>query len=314
MIPFGTTKGGDDVHAITLAAHSLSVTILTLGAILQDVRLDGIAHRLTVGSDHVSDYDGAMKYHGCVVAPVANRLKDASAKVDGQLHQFEANLDGRHTLHSGSDAAQGQVWQIDEATPKHLILCHDMPHGRGGFPGNRTITARFKILSGPALRLTLITTTDRTTVANATNHSYWNLDGSADFNGHQLQITAPSYLPVDDISTLVTGDVRDVAATPYDFREMTTLMAGHPALDHTFCVATNRRDLTTCLTLKGRNGVTMTVATTEAGMHVYDGRDTGYAGLAIEAQGWPDALNNASFPSIQITPDAPAVQITEWRF
>ena len=97
MIPFGTTKGGDDVHAITLAAHSLSVTILTLGAILQDVRLDGIAHRLTVGSDHVSDYDGAMKYHGCVVAPVANRLKDASAKVDGQLHQFEANLDGRHT-------------------------------------------------------------------------------------------------------------------------------------------------------------------------------------------------------------------------
>ena len=78
MIPFGTTKGGDDVHAITLAAHSLSVTILTLGAILQDVRLDGIAHRLTVGSDHVSDYDGAMKYHGCVVAPVERSIQKLS--------------------------------------------------------------------------------------------------------------------------------------------------------------------------------------------------------------------------------------------
>ncbi|MDB4213820.1 galactose mutarotase [Octadecabacter sp.] len=314
MIPIGTTKGGDDVHAIKLAAHGLSVTILTLGAILQDVRLDGIDHGLTVGSDKLADYEGSMKYHGCVAAPVVNRLQNATAVIDGRTHQFEANLNDRHTLHSGAGGAQFHVWTVTESAPDHLTLSHDMPHGRGGFPGNRTIKAQFEIHSGPVLRLTLTTTTDRPSIANATNHSYWNLDGAADFGGHQLQITAPSYLPTDDVDMLVTGEVCDVARTAYDFRKMKVLTAGSPPLDTTFCVASRRWELTECLTLSGRNGVTMKVATTEAGMHVYDGRDTGYSGLAIEAQGWPDAPNNAGFPSIQITPDAPAIQITEWRF
>nr|WP_268821670.1 aldose epimerase family protein [Octadecabacter dasysiphoniae] len=297
-----------------MSGHGLSVTVLTYGAIVQDVRLDGVAHGLTVGSDLLTDYENEMRYFGCVVGPVANRLQNAEATIDGKPHRFEANLNGRHTLHSGTTGAQSQVWFIDEITENGLALSLILPNGHGGFPGNRRIEALYEIISGPTLRLTLTTTTDAPSIANATNHSYWNLDGSNDISGHSIAITANSYLPTDDIDALVTGEIRDVTGTPYDLREMTPLTPAKPPLDHTFCVARNRGALMEYLKLTSASGVAMSVATTEAGVHIYDARDAGYCGVAIEAQGWPDAPNKSGFPSIEIAPDKPAVQITEWRF
>ena len=314
MTRFGVTKAGDAVEAITLSAHGLSATILTYGAIVQDVRLDGIAHSLTIGSDRLDDYENDMRYYGCVVAPVANRLRDASATIDGVKHQFEANQHGKHTLHSGTNGAHAFVWQIDDKSQNCLFLSHKMTDVHGGFPANRTITARFEITAGPTLRLTLTTTTDAPSIANATNHSYWNLDGSGKIAGHQIRVDADHYLPTDDVDSLVTGEVRPVAGTDYDFRSFAPLVPENPPLDHTFCVAPEQRDLTECMFLTGASGLSMTVATTEAGVHIYDARDAQYPGIAIEAQGWPDAPNQPDFPSIEVTPDAPVVQITEWRF
>jgi len=158
-----------------------------------------------------------------------------------------------------------------------------------------------------------MTTADDISIANVTNHSYWNLDGTGHMRDHSVQIAADQYLPVSEVDTLPTGEVADVEATPFDLRRWAELIPQTPPLDTTFCVANSRRVLTDCMWLKGVSGITMTVATTEVGVHLYDGRPA-YDGLAIEAQGWPDAPNNPRFPRIEVTLDAPVVQITEWRF
>jgi len=312
VTPFGTTSNGRGVDALTLSAHGLTATVLTLGAILQDLRLDGIPYSLTVGSNHLSVYEGAMKYCGSIVGPVANRISNATATIDQTTHHFDANFIGKHTLHGGTNGTQARIWQIAHHEPDRLDLTLDLAHGDGGFPGNRCVTAQFDITAGPILRLSITTKTDAPSIANLTNHSYWNLDGTDHMRDHCLQINAATYLPTDHDS-VATGVIAPVLKTPHDFTAQTSLTLGLTPLDHTFCLSDQRRALTDVLQLKGASGITMSVATTEAGIHIFDNRPT-YASIAIEAQGWPDAPNKRGFPSIAITPDAPTTQITQWRF
>ena len=312
MTPFGITSDGRDVHALTLSAHGLSATVLTFGAILQDLRLDGVAYSLTVGSDQLSDYEGALKYHGAIVGPVANRISNATATIDETTHYFDANFIDKHTLHGGTTGTQTRIWQIAHHQPDRVDLTLDLADDDGGFPGNRHITARFDIVAGPALRLSITTKTDAPSFANLTNHSYWNLDGTDHMRDHHLRIDAATYLPIDDES-VVTGEITSISDTPFDFTATTPLTLGHAALDNTFCLSDQRRALTKVLELKGATGIAMSVATTEAGIHIFDNRPT-YASIAIEAQGWPDAPNKHGFPSIKVTPNRPVIQVTEWRF
>ncbi|SMX43412.1 aldose epimerase family protein [Octadecabacter ascidiaceicola] len=312
MTQFGTTSDGRTVDALTISAHGLSARVLTLGAILQDVRLSGIEHNLTVGAPDLSRYEGTFQYHGAIVGPVANRITNATAVIDGYDHRFEANLDGKHTLHSGTRGTQTRIWDVAHHSVDRLELTLKLGDGDGGFPANRTVTARFEILEGPALRLAIMTTTDATTVANLTNHSYWNLDGSDHMRDHSLQIDALEYLPTDEAS-FPTGEIAPVRQTPFDFTEQRPLALGSPPVDHTFCITKQRRALTEVLHLTGANGLSMRVATTETGMHIYDNRPA-HDSIAIEAQGWPDAPRHNHFPSIEVAPQAPIEQITQWRF
>jgi len=312
VTPFGTTADGHAVHAFTLSAHGLAATILTLGAILQDLRLDGIEHGLTIGSRNLRDYEGAMKYHGAIVGPVANRVSGAQAKISGTVHHFEANVLGKHTLHGGTHGTHTRIWQGVQTGPDRLELTLDLADGDGGFPANRRIIAVFDILSGPALRLTITTTTDAPSIANLTNHSYWNLDGTDHMCDHGLQISSESYLPTDD-EFVTTGEINHIGGTPFDFSALKNLTLAENPLDNTFCLALARRDLTEVLHLRGASGTAMHVATTEAGIHVFDDRPN-HRAIAIETQSWPDAPNKPDFPSIDITPNAPIVQITQWRF
>ncbi|WP_296416895.1 aldose epimerase family protein [Pseudooctadecabacter sp.] len=311
MTPFGTTKRGEDVHAIPLTGHGLSVTILTYGAIVQDVRLDGINRSLTVGSDTIADYEGEMRYHGAIVGPVANRISGGTATINGFEHQLERNFIGKHTLHGGTRGLQTRIWSVEDRTDTTLTLSLSVPDGDFGLPGNRIFTAQFSLSAGPALTLSITTTTDEDTYVNATNHSYWNLSGDAGMEGHILRINAESYLPTTDES-LPTGEIRPVDATAFDFRSPTPLVLGETAYDNTFVVADARRDLTPVLTLSS-DTVEMTVATTEPGVHIYDDRPD-YSALAIECQVWPDAPAHPRFPSVDVTPDAPVTQTTQWTF
>lgn len=319
IVDFGVTAAGETVQAVTLQAGDLSATVLTLGSILQDVRLQGVDHGLTLGSDSVADYEGSMRHHGSLVAPVANRICDARAFVAGRTCRFDPNQAGRHTLHSGSAGAQFKVWQIVAQGPDHLTLAVDLPDGEGGFPGNRRVTAVWQVAAPATLSLTITTTTDADTLVNCTNHSYWNLDGGADWAGHRLKIAADRVTEVDE-DLIPTGHLALVRGTPFDLRAGRAIHPGDPAMDTNFCLSDRAQAMRDVLWLTGRNGLRMTIATTEPGIQVYDNRKPGrpgkgaYEGLAIEPQHWPDAPNQPAFPSVLVPAGGQKVQAMQWRF
>jgi aldose 1-epimerase len=311
MQVFGTTKRGKTVHAIPLRAGDLSLTLLTYGARLQDLRLAGVEHGLTIGTDKVADYEGPMVYHGAIVGPVANRISTARVRLDGMMYELERN-DGAAYLHSGSEGAHAQVWDVVEVTEASATLALDMPDGFAGLPGKRRVTAVFTLTAPATLTLTITGTTDAATLMNFANHSYWNLDGSATWRGHRLRVAADHYMPIDD-AFCPTGDVADVSGTDMDFRAGPVLDAQAPPLDHNFCLSDRVEPLRDVLSLTGQGGVSMVMATDMPGMQVFDGRPS-FGALAIEAQYWPDAPNNAHFPQIRLAAGETYRQVTSWRF
>ncbi|MGV8989520.1 MAG: aldose epimerase family protein [Cypionkella sp.] len=316
---FGITATGEEVQRVTLKSDGLSAAIITRGAVLQSVRLDGVDYDLTLGSDDLADYEGKMRNHGALVAPVVNRLSDGKAVIGGKVHEFEKNQNGIHTLHSGPASTQQKVWSLIASDDSSATLALDLPDGEGNFPGNRHVEARFSVHPGHVLRMEVTATTDALTLFNAANHSYWNMDGSENWAGHSLQVAAATYLPTSD-TFAPTGEIADVTGTDKDFRRGRKITQGDTVLDHNFCLSGGRQSLRDVLWLTGTSGLTMTLATTESGIQLYDGRAatrpgrSTYEGLAIEAQNWPDAPNHPGFPSIELKPGETYRQITEWRF
>ena len=320
--PFGQSENRR-IDALHLGTDALRVVILTRGAVLQDVRLAGVDHSLTLGSDAPEAYDGPMRYFGALVGPVANRIGGARALIGGRMCDFAAN-EGTTLLHGGTTGLHTRHWTIADASGTHARLTLGLDHGDDGFPGRREITAEFRV-AGAMLTMTLTATTDAPTVMNLANHSYWNLDGTPDTAGHRLRIAADHYLPVD-AQTLPTGEVRAVSGA-FDLR-LGRVLDLTEGFDHNFCLADVPRALAEVAELTGRSGLRMTLATTEPGLQVYDGArlSTGtfaghcgqacgpFAGIALEAQRWPDAPNHPLFPSVALMPDETYRQETCWSF
>ncbi|SLN72589.1 aldose epimerase family protein [Roseisalinus antarcticus] len=316
MTPFGTLRDGRAVHAIPLSAGDLSVTILTYGAVIQSVTLAGSEHSLTPTSDRIEDWEnGTLVYDGALVGPVANRIKGARASLDGAEIAFEANQEALHTLHSGSAGVHIKVWDVLDEGPDFVVLGLDLPAGEGNFPGNRQIRARFEVLAPATIRMTLTGTTDAPTFLNLCNHGSWNLDGTQNWTGHRMWIDAEHYLPTDETAA-PTREIASVAGTDMDFRTERSFGNGAPAMDHNFCLSDGPRPLREVLRLTGASGTSLTLATTEPGVQIFDGRKgkIPYRAIAIEAQGWPDAANQPAFPSIVLEPGETYRTITEWRF
>ena len=215
---------------------------------------------------------------------------------------------------------------IAEAEADRAVLRLDLPDGLGGFPGNRRIEAEFTLDGAATLTLRLRAQTDADTLINLANHSYWNLDGSDSIAGHTLRVAADRYLPVDE-RTVPTGAIADVSDGPFDLRKGRVLEA-RAIYDTNLCLTDAARALTEVAELTGRSGLRMTLATTEPGLQVYDmgHTDSGtfvghsgapyrpFAGLALEAQGWPDAPNHPTFPPVLLRAGARSEQVTQLRF
>ncbi|MFV2053206.1 aldose epimerase family protein [Aliiroseovarius sp. YM-037] len=317
--PFGTTTDDQPVDRIQIGAGRLRVAVLTWGAVLHDVRLQGHPHSLVLTAPELAPYEGPMSYFGSVIGPVVNRITNARAPIGGRMHQFEANQDGRHLLHSGSVGTHLKVWRIAAMDEASVTLALTLPDGEGGFPGNREIEVTYRIDAPACLTMTIKATTDQTTLMNVAGHSYWNLTGADTFEGHQLQINAGHMLPTDS-DGLPTGEVLPVDGTVYDFRELRLVEAATPPLDNNFCLTDHSGELRAAAHFVASGSVAMALETTEPGLQVYDARNTDeagfapYAGIALEAQRWPDAPNNAGFPSISIEPDQTYRQVTRMTF
>lgn len=316
---FGTAQSGEAVEKITLSAGDLTVSVITWGAILQDVRLASVNRSLTLGAVNLSDYEGDLRHHGSLIGPIANRISNARIKIDGMMYELERNQDGRIHLHSGVDATHRRNWTLVDQSDTHVTLTCDLRDGVCGLPGNRTITVTYRVAVPATLTMELTGTSDAKTAMSFANHSYWNLDGKDTWDGHHLQVLADRYLPGTE-DDYPTGDIVDVSGTSMDLREGRTINVATDTFDNNFCLSERPMPLRDVLTLRGASGVAMTIATTAPGMQVYDnkegvrpGRRT-HEGLALEAQNWPDAPNNPTFPSILIDADEVYQQMTAWRF
>ena len=172
---FGHSASRQPVQRITLRSDVLEVSVLTLGAILQAVRLAGLRPSVVVGFDNAEGYGGANMYCGAIVGPVAGRLRGAEAMIGDQLWRFDPN-EGQQLLHSGAEGVHQRLWQIAELGEDHVTLALDLAHCEGGFPGMRRFEARYRV-ADHSLALDLITRTDRPTLANLAPHAFWNLGG-----------------------------------------------------------------------------------------------------------------------------------------
>lgn len=328
---FGWTAGGEAVHRIRIEGGGLKASVLTFGAVLQDLRLDGHDAPLVLGFERFEDYARHVLYMGAVVGRYANRIRDGRFTLDGERHQTDRN-DGRHTLHGGANGYSQRNWQVALHGADFVTLSLHDPAGEMGFPGAVEVTCTYRLKIPGTLSVEIGAVTDAATVCCPVHHSYFNLDdgGSGDILDHRLSILASAYLPID-AEFIPTGEVRPVDGTPFDFRQARDIRTpgGKQVLyDHNFCLAAAHGPLRQAAWAQGpESGVEMEVWTTEPGLQLYVGQQVGreaqghggrryrdFAGFCLEPQVWPDSPNRSYFPQAVLRPGETYHQVSEYRF
>jgi aldose 1-epimerase len=326
---FGVLPDGTSVEEITLKKGDLEASVLTFGAIIRDLKFAG--QSVVLGFDNLQDYLDHSPYFGAIVGRCANRIANGKIAIDGRAYQLDQN-DNSHHLHGGSKGFSRRNWQIEQSDKASVLLKLVSEDGDMGYPGRVEALVRYTLTGSGALRVKLSATADQTTPVNLVQHSYFNLDGSDTILDHQLEIAAETYVPVED-HLIPIGQIRSVAWTPYDFQDGRRLRrkSGEEAViyDHNFCLSDAPRDTVEfAAALEDKSGDRrMEVWTTEPGLQLYDGgkidvpvpglagKNYGaHAGLCLEAQRWPDSVNQKTFTDVLLRPDASYNQVTEFRF
>jgi aldose 1-epimerase len=333
--PFGALADGTVIESVTLTnAHGMSARIMTLGAALQSLIVpdrQGHGDDIVLGYDTAAEYLAKPQYFGATVGRYANRIAHGRFTLDGHDYTLETNNGANH-LHGGTRGFDKRVWTIQSVSggaESSVTLAYRSPDGEGGYPGTLTVTATYALSEANALSITYRATTDRPTIVNVTNHSFFNLSGAhgaTDALGALLTLHATAYTPVDD-GLIPTGEIRPVAGTPFDFRNATAIGArvrdGSDAqmrigrgYDHNFVVDGAPGTLRPVLRLEDpRSGRVMEMSATAPSVQFYsgnflDGTVTGKQGriyrqgdgLAFEPQVYPDSPNHPAFPSARLDP------------
>ncbi|MGC4191999.1 MAG: aldose epimerase family protein [Thermomicrobiales bacterium] len=348
---FGTPKGADssvEWEQYTLSNdNGMAVTILTYGAVIQSLTVpdkSGETANVVLGFDNADDYAMKSPYFGALVGRYANRIALGHFTLDGKTYTLPINNDP-NSLHGGDKGFDKQIYAARPFTADDgpaLELSRTSPDGEEGYPGALTYSVTYTLTADNTLRIDYRATTDKTTVVNLSNHSYFNLagEGSGAITDHVLQLNASHYTPVD--KTLIpTGDIDPVAGTPFDFTTAkaigqdlrdgsdTQILIGH-GYDHNFVI--DRPDGDASLQLVARvqeptSGRVLEVHSTEPGVQFYSGNflDGTFAGtsgkvyrqtdaFALETQHFPDSPNQPNFPSTVLKPGEEFASTTEWRF
>ncbi|MCT8329277.1 aldose epimerase family protein [Albidovulum sediminis] len=324
---FGKMPDGMPVERVTIRGGGLTASVLTWGAVLQDLRLDGHAPPLVLGFDGFEDYPAHSRYFGATAGRCANRIAGAAFTLEGVEHRLEANFLGRHQLHGGSAGFGKRLWTVEEAGADHATLRIDSADGDMGFPGALSARVRFALEAGGVLDIRMTASADRPTLCNLAHHSYFNLSGEPDILNHRLRVAADHYLPVD-ADLIPTGQVAPVEGTPFDLRAGARLgdVTARTRLDHNFCLGPARVPIREVAELRGGD-VAMRVLTTEPGVQVFDGaplqvpvpgldgrRMGAHAGIALEPQVWPDAIHHPDWPQPILRPGETYRQHTQFVF
>ncbi|WP_331372523.1 aldose epimerase family protein [Sinorhizobium chiapasense] len=328
---FGRLPSGEPVHRVTLRGGGLTAKVLTWGSVIQDLRLEGHQPPLVLGFEDFDSYPVHSSYFGATPGRNANRIGGGRFTLDGKSYQLELNEKGVTHLHGGRDNVAKRNWTIVDLAEDRVTLRITDPDGRAGYPGNCTVTCTYTLKPGGVLNVAYVSQADAPTLANVCQHSYFNLDGSDDVFGHDIMIAADHYLPTDE-QQIPTGEIRAVAGTAFDLREMTSLRRQTEgekiAYDHNFCLSPERMGKHSVALARSINsGVSLEVLTTEPGIQLYsgfkldvpvpglEGRRYGpFAGFCLETQIWPDAINHEGFPKAVLRPGETLRQETDYVF
>lgn len=328
---FGTGPNGETVTRVVLSGGGLTAKVLTWGATIQDLRLDGHPAPLVLGFETFGDYLAHSPYFGATPGRNSNRIGKGRFTLDGRDYQLERNERGITHLHGGSDGIASRNWQLAELADDRVVLRIIDPDGRAGYPGNCTITATYRLKPGGVLAVTYESMSDAPTIANICQHSYFSLRDGRDTSDHLLMIAADAYLPTD-AEQIPAGGPKPVAGTPFDFRvlkPMVQTVDGERVLyDHNFCLSAERTGKRLVAhAASPASGMHMRVLTTEPGVQFYaafkmnvpvpglDGLSyPPFAGFCLETQIWPDAINQPGFPDAVLRPGSVLRQETDYVF
>jgi aldose 1-epimerase len=346
--PFGKTASGEQVDLYSLAnKKGMEVSITNFGATVVTLRVPDRAGKtadVVLGFDNLEGYENGKSYFGATVGRYANRIGGGKFLIGGKTYTLPKN-NGNNTLHGGIVGFNKKVWKAREIASQEgesLELTYVSADGEEGFPGSLSVKVVFTV---PAdrneLKIDYSASTDKDTVLNLSNHSYFNLagEGNGDILDHVLTLHAKQFTPVDN-TLIPTGELRDVAGTPLDFTSATVIgkriddsyeqLAFGKGYDHNWVLARSSGGNGLALAAEAydaKSGRTLEVWTTEPGTQFYsgnflDGTAKGKgnktygrrAAFCLETQHFPDSPNHANFPSTLLRPGAVFHSQTVFRF
>ncbi len=343
--PFGKTTDASAVEVYTLTnQNGVEARIMTYGATVVSIRTpdrDGTMADVTLGFDSLEGYIGGPEpYFGTVVGRYGNRIAKGKFSLDGVEYKLAVN-DGENSLHGGLKGFDKKVWKAREVRSNGpaVEFSYLSKDGEEGYPGNLTVSVTYTLTAGNELRMDYQASTDKDTVLNVTNHSYFNLngDGEGTILDHELSINADRFTPVDK-GLIPTGELRSVRGTPFDFTQSTAIglridsgdeqMRFGGGYDHNFVLSGQRESLRNCArAYSARSGRTLEVSTTEPGVQFYtgnflDGKLKGKSGRAypkrsgfcLETQHYPDSPNQPDFPSAVVKAGTNRHSTTVFKF
>ena len=343
---FGKTPDGQAVSLYTLRnASGMEVTVTNYGGTITSIKVPDKEKKfgdVVLGFDSVNGYAAKenTSYFGALIGRYGNRLAHGKFTLNGHTYQVPTN-DGPNSLHGGAVGFNRHIWQakdVSTAGTPALELHYLSPDGDQGFPGNLNVTVRYTLGNRNDLRLDYSATTDKDTVLNLTNHSYFNLAGPGNPTvlNHSVMLAANQFTPVD--GTLIpTGKLQNVAGTPLDFRKLTRVgeridqpdeqLKLGKGYDHNFALNASG-DLTKVAARveEPTSGRVLEVFTDQPGVQFYsgnflDGKTKGVGGvyqfrsaLCLETQHFPDSPNHPNFPSTVLKPGQQFHSTTIYRF
>lgn len=343
---YGKTQGGQPVDIYTMSNdHGMRVRFISYGGVIAEIDVPdrtGRADNVVLGQRGLLEYETLLGHFGAITGRYANRIAGAQFTLNGQTYHLIAN-NGPNTLHGGPSAFDHQIWTVAPVAVQNggaASLSYVSKDGEQGFPGTLTTKVVYTLTDDNALRIDYTATTDKDTVVNFTNHSYFNLagNGSGSVENQLLLINADRYTPTGP-DQIPTGEIATVEGTPFDFRQLTTIGArlhsasqqmlyGH-GYDHNWVLNKGAGDGPT-FAARGydpRTGRVVDCLTTEPGVQVYTGNGLNGSivgssgatyrqtdGFTLETQHFPDSPNKPNFPSIELKPGQEFHSTTVYRF
>jgi aldose 1-epimerase len=341
---FGQTGDHQSVYLFTLTnRHDMRVKITNFGGYIVAIEVpdrNGKSADVVLGYDTLAGYENDRNYMGCIVGRYANRIAEGRFTLAGQTYTLDRNNHGNH-LHGGKVGFNKKLWRIegeDSQTTRLLLTCLS-PDGDQHYPGNLSVQVSYSLSDNNALKIEYSATTDRETIVNLTNHSYFNLTGEnpESILHHRLEMIADRFTVIDS-RLIPTGELRPVAGTPLDFTQPQTIdsridddyeqLKFAKGYDHNFMLRKPKNTLRLAARLSDpESGRLMEVYTTEPGLQFYSGnfldgsvigkKNQPYrfrSGLCLETQHFPDSPNHPQFPSTVLKPGDEYRSTTIFRF